>query len=113
MIKTGKFLDLFPTACRMAGMAGRLKRSLVGVAVTVRAAAKGYSHVFRHSCAVLGEEMTFLTRNLLVQPGQRKRSPLMIKPSFLLPGLKGMTGSAILTQLAVVHIFMTSDALLR
>ena len=112
MIKTGKLLDLFPPSRRVAGVAGRLKCTLVGVPVTVTAAAKGNSLVFRHSRGVPGEEMTFLTRHLLVKSCQRKRSPLMIEPSFLFPGLKSMTGSTVLPQLAVMHIFMTGGALL-
>ena len=96
MIKAKKLVDLFPPSRRVAALADPLKRALVRIPVTVSAAGKSNSLVFRHSGAVLGEEMTFLTRNLLMESRQRKRSPLMIKTALLFPRLEGVTRCAIL-----------------
>lgn len=112
VVKLHGKIDFFPARGRVAGFARAFERSLVRIGVAICARPEFYAAIF-HRFFRLGREVALFACHLGVHSGQRIFGFRVVELLGLFPIRDVMAALAIVAELAFVHVFMASRALLR
>ncbi len=105
--------NLFPGERRVAGLARGLEGTVVGVGMTIGATLERdplESQRLRIVCLRL---VALLARNPRVRAGQGEACARVVEPRRGLPAVEGVAPRTVLTELALVGVLMTSEAVPR
>lgn len=105
--------DLFPTRCGMTGFAHHLENSFVGVGVAIEAGAEWKAHVLDNLGIVGFRLVALLACDVAVLTRERVVRLRMVELGYAFPIVDGVTLRAVATQLALMPVGMTGNAIAR